>query len=321
MANVSTATVSMVLNGKKNISRATRDRVEKIAREQNYIPNAAARGLVGSSMNMLGIVMPDIAEPFNAAVLRAISKHIREKTSYKLVLYDMFTAQDWQNGFYDRFSTEGVDGVIHKAVEMSDEELALVKKITAPMVILENELDWADCVTVRNYDGAYQATRYLANKGHKNIALISCERASKVIQARIKAFKRALEDSGLAFDEKYVFNTPIFNAKYGMEAADYFHGLSTKPTAVFSIAGDYVACGFMARIKKLAYKVPDDFAIIGYDNLEVCEYLDPQLTTVAQPLDEMAEAAIDLLLGRIKDRDRPFETREFRAELIIRDST
>ncbi len=320
MANVTAATVSMVLNGKTNISEATRRKVLALAQEHHYVPNIAARGLVKSRTHAIGIIMPDLVEPFNAAILRAISNSVMP-SGYRLVLYDVFAAPNWEDTLYHRISYEGrVDGIIHKALEMAECDIKRLESLHVPMVVFENELSWVDCVAVDNEEGAYNATQYLINQGHKRIGLLGCEMAGQVINARVEGAKRALQESGLLFEAQHFYKTRAFSAQEGVEAADYFHSLPLKPTAIFVIAGDYVAYGFMSQIRKLRYKIPEDIALVGFDGLELFSFLYPQLTTVRQPLDKMADAAIELLLRRIETRDRPHEIRKFKTELIIRES-
>ncbi|NUO82399.1 LacI family DNA-binding transcriptional regulator [candidate division KSB1 bacterium] len=320
MADVTAATVSMVLNGKTSISEATRKKVLALAEMHQYVPNISARGLVKAGTNSIGIIMPDLVEPFNAAVLRAISTSVMP-TGYRLLLYDVFATANWEETLYHRISSEGrVDGIIHKALEMTECDLKRLETLQLPMVVFENELSWVDCVAVDNEEGAYLATQYLLSKGHKQIGLIGCDMASQVIAARVTGAKRALREADLQFDVQHYFSTKSFTANEGMAAADYFHGLSNKPTALFVIAGDYVACGVLACLRKLDYEIPRDFAVIGFDGLELSSFLYPQLTTVQQPIDKMADAAIALLLQRIQERDKPTEIRKFKTKMIIRES-
>ncbi len=171
-----------------------------------------------------------------------------------------------------------------------------------------------------NEEGAFSTTQYLINQGHKKIGVVGCELAGKVIAARLEGAKKALEEAGLKLEPQHYFVTKSFSAQEGMLAADYFHRLPNKPTAIFIIAGDYVACGFLARLRQLAYTVPDDFALIGFDGLELASFLYPQLTTVRQPVEKMAEAATKLLLERLENPTKACEIRCFKTELIIRDS-
>lgn len=321
MANVTAATVSMVLNGKRNISTATRKKILALAEQHQYVPNLAARGLVKSRTHSIGIIMPDLAEPFNAATLRAISSSA-SPVGYRLVLYDVFASARSEHALYHRISQEGrVDGIIHKALEMSESDLKRLEALQVPMVVFENELSWVDCVAVDNEEGAYRATQHLVSRGHKQIGVVGCAMAASIISARVHGVKKALHDAGLEFNPQYNYTTKTFSAYEGTKAAEYFHGLPHKPTAIFVIAGDYAACGFLARIRKLHYHVPSDFALVGFDGLELSSFLYPQLTTVLQPLAEMADAAIDLLIQRIEKRDRPFQICKFKTELIVREST
>lgn len=320
MANVTAATVSMVLNGKNNISAATRQKILALAKEHHYVPNIAARGLVTARTQSLGMIMPDLVEPFNAAALRAISNSVIP-TGYRLVLYDTLATSNWEEELYHRISSEGrVDGIIHKALEMAESDLKRLESLRVPMVVFENELSWVDCVAVDNEVGAYEATQYLITRGHRQIGLVGCRMATQVIHPRMQGTLRALHEAGLHLEPKHHYQALTFSAHEGTLAADYFHQLLHKPSAIFVIAGDYMACGLLARLRKLGYKIPEDFALVGYDGLELSSFLYPQLTTVRQPLDEMAEAAINMLLQRIENRNLPPEIRKFQAELIIRES-
>lgn len=320
MANVTAATVSMVLNGKNNISAATREKILALAKEHRYVPNVAARGLVTARTQSLGIIMPDLVEPFNATALRAISNRV-VSTGYRLVLYDTIATANWEEELYHRISSEGrVDGIIHKALEMAECDLKRLESLRVPMVVFENELSWVDCVAVDNEEGAYNATQYLIKQGHRRIGLVGCRMATQVIKPRVEGANRALREAGLELEARHYHEAVNFSAQQGTLAADYFHSLAHKPTAIFVIAGDYMACGLLARLRKLSYKIPDDFALVGYDGLELSSFLHPQLTTVRQPLDKMADAAISMLLQRIEQRDRPAEIRKFKTELIIRES-
>ncbi|MEK7727461.1 MAG: LacI family DNA-binding transcriptional regulator [candidate division KSB1 bacterium] len=320
MANVTAATVSMVLNGKTNISAATRQKILALAEEHHYVANVAARGLVKARTHSIGIIMPELVEPFNATALRAISNSVIP-TGYRLVLYDMFAMVNWEEEIYHRISSEGrVDGIIHKALEMAESDLKRLESLHVPMVVFENELSWVDCVAVDNEEGAYSATQYLLNQGHRKIGLVGCKMASQVINPRVRGAQKALQEAGLKLDEAHHYQATNFSAHEGTLAADYFHSLSNKPTAIFVIAGDYMACGLLARLRKLAYKIPEDFALVGYDGLELSSFLHPQLTTVRQPLEQMAEAAIAMLMQRIEQRDKPHEIRKFKTELLLRES-
>lgn len=320
MANVSAATVSMVLNGKNSISQPTRDKILALAREYNYVPNVSARSLVSSRTDTIGILIPDLAEPFNAYTLRAISRKV-SATPYKLILYDAHENPDSKHNVFRLINHEGrVDGLVHKAIDISPEDRQLMEALRIPVVIFENDLDWVDCVSVDNFKGTYEATRFLIARGYEEIGVISCKCAPGLTRLREDGVRQALLDAGLSFSPNFVYRTEAFKASEGEKAAEYFHALPKKPSAIFSIAGDYMACGFLAQIKRLGYRIPEDFALIGFDDLEYTTFVEPRLTTVRQPLSRMAGAAIDLLIARIQNRNRPFESVKFDTELVIRES-
>lgn len=319
-AGVSAATVSMVMNGNTKISQPTRDKILNIAEELNYVPNVAARGLVGSKTHNVGIIISDMGEPINATTVREFSRVI-SASEYELVLYETFEETDWRQRLYNQISSEGrVDGIIHKAFDMVDSDRDLVERFRLPLVVFENELPWIDCVAIDNVKGIVSAVKYLLQKGYKSFGVIGCETAADVIQVRASTVKKMLKEAGLSLRPEYIYETVRYSPTEGKRAANYFHGLSERPTAILCIAGDYIACGFLSRMKKLGYHFPEDMAIVGFDDLWFSEFMEPQLTTIRQPLDEMVEAAFQLLVSRIANPDRPFEIKKFDVDLVIRQS-
>jgi len=322
VANVTAATVSMALNDNPRISTATKEKIKAIAKELNYVPNASARSLASAKTNTIGLIISDMAEPFNAATVKSILKKIQE-TDYKFVLYESLDNPDWDwhKDLYHQLSRERrVDGIIHRAFNLSERDHDVVGSLKLPMVVFENELSWIDCVDINNYDATQMAVKYLVNKGHRNIGVVVCNSPSNVLQVRLKSVSDTLADAGLQLKPAHEFHAELFTPDNGAKAADYFHNLSEKPTAIFVIAGDYVASGLMSRLTELGYSIPADMVIIGFDDLWFASYLNPKLTTIRQPLDAMADAAVDMLISRIKDPDKAVEIKKFKLELIIRQS-
>ena len=320
MAKVTPATVSMVLNNKAKISTDTREKILALAREYNYVPNLSARGLVHSKTNTIGVLISGLSEPINAATIKAVTRKI-STTGYDIILYGAYKGEDWRSKLYHQLNSEGrLDGILHKAIDMTDDDKEIVSTLNVPLVVFENDLDWIDCVAIDNKNSVKVATKYLIRKGHKKIGAVNCTINKNLIDSRIEAVAETMQEFGLEMNPQHVYTGSSYSPQDGIKAADYFHSLADKPTAVFVVCGDYVASGFLSRIKLLGYKVPDDFAIVGFDDLWFASLLEPQLTTIRQPLDDMVDAAIDLLIARIQDKTKPIEKRKFDLEFIIRQS-
>jgi len=323
VAGVTAATVSMALNDHPRISQATKKKIRAIARELRYVPNASARSLASAKTQTIGLIISDMAEPINAATVKAILEKIRQ-THYKFVLYESYENPnwDWSKDLYHQISRERrVDGIIHKAFNLGEEDAASAKGFPVPLVVFENALSWVDCVDIENREAARMATRYLLKKGHTRIGVVVCDSPSDVLRMRLESVSETLEAAGLGLDPKHVFQAAHFTPENGARGGDYFHQLPDKPTAVFVIAGDYVASGLMSRLIELGYRIPEEIAVIGFDDLWFASYLNPRLTSIRQPLDDMAGAAVDLLIERIRNPEKPFEKKTFGLELMIREST
>lgn len=321
-ANVTAATVSMALNDNPRISAATKEKIRRLAEELNYVPNASARSLASAKTHTIGLIISDMAEPINAATVRAILKKI-QTTDYKFVLYESYDNPDWEwrKDLYHQLSRERrVDGIIHKAFNLRERDREAANSIKLPLVVFENDLSWVDCVDIENDRATHMAVKYLIKKGHTKIGVVICDSPSNVLKIRLKAVQDTLKEAGLRLQPEHEFQQELFTPASGAKAADHFHALSDKPTAVFVIAGDYVASGLISRFTELGYHIPDDIAVIGFDDLWFASYLNPKLTSVRQPLDDMAAAAVDMLISRIKDPEKPVEMKKFKLDLILRQS-
>ncbi|RQV95385.1 LacI family transcriptional regulator [bacterium] len=322
VANVTAATVSMALNNHPRISDATKRKIRALAKELHYVPNASARSLASAKTHTIGLIISDMAEPINASTVRAILKKIQQ-THYKFVLYESYENPDWDwsKDLYHQVSREKrVDGIIHKAFNLREQDSAIVDSLVVPMVVIENALSWVDCVDIENKEASRLTVNYLLKKGHRKIGVVVCNSPSKVLKIRLKSVTDTLKDAGLSLDPQHIFQELLFSPENGARAADYFHDLIDKPTAIFVIAGDYVAAGLMSRLIELGYQIPGDFAVVGFDDLWFASYLNPKLTSIRQPLEDMAEAAVDMLIARIKNPEKPVEMKKFKLNLIIRQS-
>jgi len=323
-AGVTTATVSMVINNKPNISEATKKRVLAIASELNYYPNIIARGLATKRSNAIGVIVPNLASGFIMRIMEGIKNTLRN-ASYTVILFDTIGQGMDEFKLFQRVVYEGrVDGVIVITASSTEEELSLFKKEKIPCVLVAKQSNNLDSIYVNNKTGSYDAVKYLINKGHQNIALITINRRNLNIEERIEGYKDALKEKGLPFTQDLIFEVTSDSITDGVHIANKILSRGQeggkRPTAVFSPVGDMTAIGMIMEFKKRGMKVPDDIAVVGYDDVPAAVVVEPALTTVRQPKLEMGDMAINLIIDKIEKRDETIVQRELPAKFIIRES-
>jgi LacI family transcriptional regulator len=323
-AGVTTATVSMVINNKPNISEATKKKVLAIASELNYYPNIIARGLATKRSNAIGVIVPNLASGFIMRIMEGIKNTLRN-ASYTVILFDTIGQGVDEYKLFQRVVYEGrVDGVIVITASSTEEELSLFKKEKIPCVLVAKRSDNLDSIYVNNKTGSYDAVKYLISKGHQHIALITINRRNLNIEERIDGYRVALNEHGLPFTQDLIFEVTSDSITDGVHIANKILSRNQadgkRPTAVFSPVGDMTAIGMIMEFKKRGLKVPDDIAVVGYDDVPAAVVVEPALTTVRQPKLEMGDLAINLIIDKIEKRDETIVQRELPAKFIIRES-
>lgn len=320
-AGVTPATVSMVINEKDNISEPTKDKVWKVIKELGYYPNAVARGLATSKTNTIAVVIPDLSASFAIEVMQGIKRKIdehHEKMPYSIVLLDMMGFHGVKNisEMFKSIIGEGrVDGLIIIGQDATGADFEILNKANMPFVVVSKNVKEADCVYGDDYLGAFIATEYLINKNYKKIALIT----HKKQEDRTKGFIGALAKNGIDIRDDAVLFSRSMDIYAGKEMGEKIVENISKYDALFVAANDLVALGVMKVIQKSGLIIPDDIAIIGYDDIPAAEIVTPSLTTVRQPMVEMGEEAILLMVEKIKRKSDRVEVVVY-PRLIERES-
>ncbi len=319
-AGVTTATVSMVINNKPNISEATKKKVLSIAQELNYYPNIIARGLATKKSNAIGIIVPNLASGFIMRIMEGIKNTLRN-ANYTVILFDTIGQGVDEFKLFQRVIYEGrVDGAIVITAGSSDEELSLFIKEKMPCVLVARQSDILDSIFVNNKVGSYDAVKYLISKGHRDIAAVTINRRNLNIEERIDGYRDALKENNIEFRDELIFEVTSDSIADGIHIANKILSGNRRPTAVFSPVGDMTAIGMIKEFKKRGLKVPEDIAVVGYDDLPAALVVEPALTTVRQPKLEMGDLAINLIIDKIEKRDESISKREMPAKFIIRES-
>ncbi len=320
-AGVSTATVSRVLNNDTSVSIETRKKVEKVIHSLNYIPSRTAQRLrhQQKKSNIIGIVIPDIQNPFYIDVLQGI-----EDTAYDneyAVLASNFSQSEKREKLYlDILKSESVDGLIAAPLDEHDETIIELVKRGLPIVCVDrglNDID-VDAVVVDNFKGAYDATKLLIDLGHRHIGFISGLIRIPTSRQRLDGYKQALQDFGIDYDETLVkFSDSKRDS--GQQLTKELLQMKNPPTALFT-GNNLLTLGAFESIHQLNLNIPNDIAIVGFDDMYWANSLNPPLTAVSQPGYEIGRRAAEMLFQRIENNDRPTVHVVLKTKLVIRRS-
>lgn len=320
LAGVTSATVSMVVNNKPNISRQTRERVLAIARKLNYYPNAIARGLATRKANAIGVIVPNLASSYVVRILQGIRSTNRD-IDYTVQLFDTLGQKETESELFQRLARERrIDGAILIGSVCSEEELKVFRDENVPCIVVARRCGILDSVCAGNLHGARQATDYLVGMKHESIACVVCYKRNLPMEERLNGYRQSLETKGISFREDIVFEVADDTVVAGETAFARLLDSTKCPSAVFVPAGDMVAIGMIKQAKKAGMKIPEELAVVGFDDLPAAEVVEPALTTVRQPKLEMGDLAINMLVDRIEGREKEIEHRELETKLIVRES-
>ena len=317
LANVSSATVSKILNDKdQHISEATRQRVLEIVGREGYIPNGIAKSLRMKRTKTIGIIMPDVMNLFFSELARG-AEDAAERKGYSVILCNTDNKESKEERYIQILQEKMVDGIIMTASERSISKS--LERCNIPLVLVDRDIildKKVGRITVDNEDGSYRATSFLIEKGCRNIGFISSYEKNIPSAQRLKGYKRAVLDNGLEIDDN-----KIFLQNYSIESG-YIGALRLieKSTIDGIFCGnDLIAIGVIKALKEKKIRVPEDIKIIGFDDISIAQYLDPPLTTMKQPIYQMGEEAIDMLVAIIENKGIEL-TKILKSKLIRRGS-
>lgn len=313
LAGVSQSSVSRTLAAPGQVRAETRERVERAVAQLGYEPNRFARGLSTGRTGTLGFVVPDIANPLFAGIVKAAQRRSRD-FGLAVLLADSDEEPATELDLI-RTLTKQVDGFVLCAPRAGDDDLRSVCG-DVPVVLLNRRVGQLPSVIFDNADGIRQALAHLAALGHRRVAYVAGPRTSWVNRERLRAVRTVA--AGLGLEAVEAGNvSPDFEG--GVAGADLV--LARSVTSVIAY-NDMVALGLVSRLAGRGVRVPDDVSIIGFDDIPTSALVTPALTTVSQPKDQCGRAGIDLLVDLLNERDRPGGSRAaLPARLIVRAST
>jgi LacI family transcriptional regulator len=309
LAGVSKATVSRVLNQKPDVDPATRERILRIMEEQGFVPSIAASGLAGGRSRLLGALVPALTWPLVPELMRGVGEVVGS-TSYEIILYsitDVNHEKD-RSDVIDRIvGTHLVAGLIAVFPGASVKHLAELHSRDFPVVLIDDQEippEGTPWVSIDNRVGACEATRHLIHLGHRRIAHIQGPLKYQVSHDRYQGYCDALNEAGISLDPALVLEGD-FMPQTGSTCANAFFELPAEqhPTAIFA-GSDYMAYGAISAAQQRGLRVPEDIAVVGFDDNPTSAHMEPALTTVQQPFNEMGRRAGEILLALV-DTPRP----------------
>jgi LacI family transcriptional regulator len=318
-AQVSLATVSYVMNNKGNISEATRLKVLKAAEELNYKPSNIVKEDKRDQVKVIGTVTSHIIGPFHGEFLAGIEENAKQNGYHFMA----FTTSG--NAYYERyiqyiFKERKPSGAVVLNYNITDQTLIKYSSKDFPIVVadsreLDSEYIWN--VMVDNVMGGYQATKYLLDCGHREIAFMGGSIAIYEVHMRYKGYCDALRERGLN-PEKQLYCQGNHTKSGGYNTARMLIAQNQVPQAMFC-ANDEMAIGVIEACMEAGIRIPEDISIIGFDDIELASYVKPALTTVRQPVEELARAAVQTLIMAMHGNN-PVKLMKLPTELVIRES-
>jgi LacI family transcriptional regulator, galactose operon repressor len=319
-AGVSKATVSRALNGRGDVDAGTRERVLGVAGRLGYVPSAAARALTNGRSDCLGLLVPSLTWPWLLELLRGVADAV-ERSGYSLMLHTTMNGEESERRFVSRVAPARiVDGLALIVPPGLVDEVGQLVAAGLPVVVIDDRAWYPEypSVATTNEEGALAAVRHLVGTGRRRIATIAGPPGFGCSGERLAGYRRALEEAGLAFDASLVV-AGRFNEASGVTATRRLLEVEPSLDAIFA-ANDEMALGALQALRAAGRRLPEDVAVVGFDDIPAAASSTPSLTTVHQPMFEMGQAAVAMLIAAIESRPyTPHIT--LPTTLIPRDST
>lgn len=300
---VSISTVSRVLHDnsqKYKISKETQAKVKDAAEKFGYRVNTLARGLRLKKTYEIGVIVPDISNPFFSALIKSLAGELRKK-GYNFIVYDSDEDITIERSAVKSFLGKHVDGLIIASVGQDFSHIQKIHEAKTPFVIVDrcfDNLD-ADSVSVDNEKGALLAVNHLIESGHTRIAFIQGLPGTYVNETRLKGYKSALTSAGIPIDNNLIVGDD-FRSLNGYLETKLLLKLSNPPSAIFT-AGDLIAIGALEACRENKISIPQDLSLITFDDPVFASYLSPPLSAIEQPITKIAEMSVAMLYRRIKN--------------------
>jgi LacI family transcriptional regulator len=320
-AGVAPITVSRVINNSGYVSESTRARVEAAVADLGYVPNVLARSLRSRRTNTLALILTDISNPFWTTVARGV-EDAASSADFNVILCNTDESEVEQDKYLRVLLQKQVDGVLLVPASCAVEPIQFVQSQNTPIVVLDRRVPDAQVDVVRgdSEGGAYQLTRLLLSLGHRQIAVLSGPGGVSTAEERVAGYRRALTGAGLDVDAALVYYGK-YSAESGYEMAQQMLASTPRPSALFA-GNNFIAIGILRALRDAGLRVPEDFALVSFDDLPANVVIDPFFTVAAQPAYEMGRQATELLLARLSEEPpTAYQEIVLSTEIIVRESS
>lgn len=316
----SITTVSRVLNGKAEkyrISPATRQKIKATAEAFNYIPNEFARNLRTGKSKTIALIVPSLKNPFFAQMASVINLEAR-KYDYITLIGDSNDDIDIEKAEATQLISRNIDGMIIVPCGEKWEHLIKIQDEDLPLICVDRYFEELDLsfVSSNNYEGAYSASKYLIECGHRSIACIQGVHLSSPNMQRVKGFKDAMSDFGI---HSYSVTGDAFSEQNGYLETKILLQQKEKPSAIFTFSNT-IAMGCLKALKEDRIKIPDEVSLITFDDNPYLNFIDPPLTCIAQPIEDICKIAVKILFSRIQEEDKTIKRILLKTKLEIKES-
>jgi LacI family transcriptional regulator len=328
LCGVGVSTVSRAINNHPDINKETKEMIIRVIKENNYVPNNSARNLKRANSDAVAVLIKGISNPFFSSMIKTFERKIKEK-KYSFILQRVDEKENEVDTAIELVKEKKLKGIVFLggSFSHSDEKL---RQLNVPFVLstvgTTQKFDKTICssVSVDDFKESYKLVDYLCKLGHTKIATITAPMDDKSIgKLRFNGYKSALKDNGIASDKKLIRIMKEEYESYSMEngyaVAKELLESGEDFTAIYAIA-DSLAIGACKAIVDAGKRIPEDYSVAGFDGLNIAHFYNPSITTIRQPVDEMAEATIKILFDVIRKKTSA-QQQIFQGELVIGQST
>ncbi len=315
---VSTSLVSYVLNGKdkeNRVSEETANKIRTVARELNYVPNLNARSLKTNKSRTIGIIVADISNPFFSNLARTIEDEAYAH-NYTVIFGSSDEKEDKFKRVLDFLSTRQVDGFIIAAPEESRETVSKLNESHIPLVLIDRYFSdvAANSVTVDNFQASFEATNYLLNKGHKRIGAIMYDSKMLHYQDRSNGYIEALKQAGIVEPEKFLRKVNDQSLQHEIKKEVQKLIFEDQVTAIYFLTNTIATEG-LRQIRNFEKTIPDEIDVVAFDENLIYQFLDVPIPFISQPIKQMGQEAVRILMDRIEQKDLEIKNILLKASL------
>jgi LacI family transcriptional regulator len=325
VANVSLSTVSRALRGDPRANRGTVQRVLQVARDLNYYPDSLAKSLRQSKTNTIGIIFNDLNNPFYSEILGVIGATLNRGSYSMIISYSHYDAAQERANIMSMLSKR-VDGIILSPINDQTENVRLLEENGVEYVLIDcfPRFPGTSYVYSDHGMGARIATEHLISRGHRDILLLTGPPSRCMHGAFIDNYKKALEENGIAVRPQLVVHAEDLSIESGYQSFKrLLAGSAESPNLEFSAVvtiSDLLAIGIYKLANELKFRIPDDYSVVGYDNIEIASVLSPPLTTIHQPRKRIGLESLRMLLHNIEHEDKERKAVALPPHLVKRGS-